>query len=147
MFQAAHNTWTVNYSWHIWTERNNYNCDIKWKCEGPIKWQTLKLTKLVQLDKVLHKWFTAVYSEGILWPQPQLLKKLSFYDEMKIIDKCTLSRGLAAKFWLLSDNPAPAWCNGCLITGIPLYIIYNDVFLTVNFLQGRSMLQHNWLYG
>lgn len=36
---------------------------IKLKCEGPFEVTTLKEPKLVQLDKVLYNWFTAMRSE------------------------------------------------------------------------------------
>ena len=36
---------------------------IKWKYEGPFQ-ETLKESKLAQLDNVLYKWFTEMCSEG-----------------------------------------------------------------------------------
>ena len=57
--------------------------------KGLIKQQTLKEPKLAQLDKVLYKWFTAVHSEGKPMTGPMIVEKAkSFYDCMKITDKC-----------------------------------------------------------
>ena len=39
------------------------------------KWRTLKETKLVQYVKVLHKWFTAMHSKGILTTGPMIIKE------------------------------------------------------------------------
>jgi hypothetical protein len=52
----------------------------------------VKEPKLAQLDKVLYKWFTAMHSKGKPMIGPMIIEKAkSFYDEMKIADKCTLS--------------------------------------------------------
>jgi hypothetical protein len=60
--------------------------------QGLLKWQTLKLSKLAQLDKVLYKWFTAMCSEGKPVTGAMITEKaMSFYDEMKITDKCAFS--------------------------------------------------------
>jgi hypothetical protein len=49
------------------------------------KQQTLKEPKLVQLDKVLFKWFTAMCSKGNPVTRPMIIDKaISVYDEMKI---------------------------------------------------------------
>jgi hypothetical protein len=45
-----------------------------------LKRQTLKEPKLVQLDKVLHKWSTAMRSEGKLMPGPM--------DKCRFSDSC-----------------------------------------------------------
>jgi hypothetical protein len=55
------------------------------------KQQTLKEHKLVQLDKVLCKWFTAMHSEGKPVTGLMMIEKAKFFkDEMKITEKCTL---------------------------------------------------------
>ena len=62
--------------------------------KGLRKQQTLKERKLAQVYKVLCKWFTAVQSEGRPMPGPMVIEKAeSFYDEMKITDKCTFCEG------------------------------------------------------
>jgi hypothetical protein len=55
------------------------------------KQQTLKEPKFVLFDKVLHKWFTAMLSEGKPETVPIMVieKAKYFYDEMKRSDKCT----------------------------------------------------------
>jgi hypothetical protein len=59
---------------------------------GLFKWQTLKQPKLVQLDKVLCKWFTAMRSKGEPVTGPMIIEKAKyFYAEMKLTDKCTFS--------------------------------------------------------
>jgi hypothetical protein len=55
---------------------------IKWKYEGPFQ-----ESKLAQLDKALYK---VVYSI-VLWMITEQAK--SFYDEMKITDRCTFCGG------------------------------------------------------
>jgi hypothetical protein len=58
------------------------------------KQQILKEPKLAQYDKVLYLWLTAVRSKGKAMTWPMLIGKAkSFYDEMKIIDKCTFFEG------------------------------------------------------
>jgi hypothetical protein len=45
----------------------------------------LKESKLVQLDKVLYKWFTAMHSEGNPVTGPMIIEKAkSFYNEMEM---------------------------------------------------------------
>jgi hypothetical protein len=70
----------------------------------------LKQPKLAQLDKVLLKWFTAMRSKGKSMAWPTIIGKAkSFYDEMKITDKCTLFDGwlqnfkdaMASESWIL----------------------------------------------
>jgi hypothetical protein len=52
--------------------------------------QIFKKPKLVQLDKVLYKWFTAMHSEGKLMTGPMIIEKATyFYDYVKITGKCT----------------------------------------------------------
>jgi hypothetical protein len=54
----------------------------------------LKPPKLAQLDKVLHRWFTAMHSEGKPVTGPMIVEKAKcFYDEMKITGKCVFSEG------------------------------------------------------
>jgi hypothetical protein len=54
----------------------------------------LKQPKLLQLDKVLCKWFTAVCCKGKPVTGPMVIGKAkSFYDELKVTDKCTFSEG------------------------------------------------------
>jgi len=43
------------------------------------------------LDKVLCKWFTALCFEGKPVTVHEIETAKSFYDELKIIDKCTFS--------------------------------------------------------
>jgi hypothetical protein len=51
-------------------------------CEGPFQ---ATGTALVQLNKVLYRWFTAVYSEGKPVVGPMKIEKgKSFYTEIKI---------------------------------------------------------------
>jgi hypothetical protein len=58
------------------------------------KWQTLKGPKLVQLDKVLYKWFTALRSEGKPMTGLVIIEKPKYFsDEIKISDKRTFSDG------------------------------------------------------
>jgi hypothetical protein len=58
------------------------------------KQQTLKEPKLAQLDKVLYKWFTATCSKGKPMTGLTIMEKANtFYNEMKICDKCTYSDG------------------------------------------------------
>jgi Tc5 transposase DNA-binding domain. len=56
--------------------------------KGLWKWQTSQQP----YDKMLYKWFTAVRSKGepMTGPKIERLKK-SFYDEIKITDKCSFS--------------------------------------------------------
>jgi type III secretion system FlhB-like substrate exporter len=52
----------------------------------------LKEPKLVQLGKVLYKWFTALRYKGKPMTAPIIIAKgKSFYGEMKITDKFTFS--------------------------------------------------------
>jgi hypothetical protein len=48
----------------------------------------------MQLEKVLYKWFTAMCPEGqpVTWPTI-IEKATSFYDDMDVINKCTLWPG------------------------------------------------------
>jgi len=47
----------------------------------------------VQLNSVLYKWFTAMCSEAKPMTGPMIIEEAkSFYDEMKIIDKCLLCK-------------------------------------------------------
>jgi hypothetical protein len=58
--------------------------------QGLLKWQTLELSKLVQLDKVLYKWFMAICYEGEPMTGAMIIEKaMSFSDEIKTTDKCT----------------------------------------------------------
>jgi hypothetical protein len=60
--------------------------------KGLSKQQTLKKPKLLQLDRVLYKWFTAMCSEGKPMTGHMIIEKAeSFYDEMKITDKFAFS--------------------------------------------------------
>jgi hypothetical protein len=61
------------------------------KCEGPLKQQTLNNPKLVQLGKVLYKLFTVMHSKAKPVTGPTTAKAMSFYGEMKITDKYTIS--------------------------------------------------------
>jgi hypothetical protein len=56
--------------------------------KGFFKQQTLKPSKLVKLDKVLHKWFTATCSEGNRVTGPMIIEKAK-----KMADKCTFPVG------------------------------------------------------
>jgi hypothetical protein len=48
----------------------------------------------VQLNKVLYKWFTGTFSKGKRATGPTATEKaVSFYNEMQIGDKYTLSVG------------------------------------------------------
>jgi hypothetical protein len=79
-----------------------------------LKQQTLKEPKLVQLDRALYRWFTAVRSKGKPMTGPVIIKKAkSFYDEMEVTDKYTFSKGGNKNYlcelrsvWVLSDNLA-----------------------------------------
>jgi hypothetical protein len=54
--------------------------------------QTLKGPQLAQLDKVLYKWFTAIYSIGKPLTGPMIIEKAKWvYGEMRITDECTFS--------------------------------------------------------
>jgi hypothetical protein len=81
---------------------------------GLLKHQTLKGPQLVQLDKVLYKWFTAVHSIGKPSIGPMIIEKASVYGEMRITDKCTFSYGWLQIVWensgirRLGINPS-AW--------------------------------------
>jgi hypothetical protein len=62
--------------------------------KGLLKQHTLKLPKLLQLDKVLCQWFRAMYSQGKPMSGRMIIEKAkSCYDEMKIADKYTLLEG------------------------------------------------------
>jgi hypothetical protein len=53
--------------------------------KGIFKWQTLKQPKLVQLDKVSYRGFTAMSFEWKLVTDGMIIKKdKSFYDEMEV---------------------------------------------------------------
>lgn len=53
----------------------------------------LKQCKLVQFDKALYR-FMAMCSEGKFVTEAMIIKKdKSFYDEMKLTDKCMLTEG------------------------------------------------------
>jgi hypothetical protein len=59
----------------------------------------LKEPKLAQMDKVFYKRFTAQHSKGKLMTGPAIIEKAKyFYDEMKIIHKCTFSEGWMQNF-------------------------------------------------
>ena len=62
---------------------------IQWK-NGLFKQQTLKQPKLVQLGKVLYKWFTAMHSKGKPVTAPMLIGKANW--------QLSILQGLAAKF-------------------------------------------------
>jgi len=52
----------------------------------------MKKPELVQLDKVLYRWFTSMHSKGTPVTGPIMFEKArSFYDKImsKITDKCT----------------------------------------------------------
>jgi hypothetical protein len=54
------------------------------------RWQTLKEPKIVQFDRVLYKWFTAMHSEGKPVPGPMIIEKSkACLCEMKVSDECT----------------------------------------------------------
>jgi hypothetical protein len=54
----------------------------------------LKEAKLMQVDKVLCKWFVAVHCKGKLVTGPTIIEKAkSFCNELKITYKRTLSEG------------------------------------------------------
>jgi hypothetical protein len=54
--------------------------------------QTLKAPKLVQMGKLLYRWFTAAQSKGTLITWLIITKKThSFNDFMKVTDKCKFS--------------------------------------------------------
>jgi hypothetical protein len=58
----------------------------------------MKEPKSAQLDRVLCMWFTAVPTKGKAMTWPMLIGKAkSFYDEIKINDKCTFSEGINNK--------------------------------------------------
>jgi hypothetical protein len=58
------------------------------------KQQALKHSKLVQLEKMSCKWFTAVCSEGKIMTGHMIIERAKyFYGKMKITDKYTFSRG------------------------------------------------------
>jgi hypothetical protein len=53
--------------------------------KGFFKQQTLKEPKLVWLDRVLSKWFTAMHFEVKAVTRPVVIQNvMHFYDEMKI---------------------------------------------------------------
>jgi len=45
------------------------------------KWQTKKDPKLVHLDEVFYKWFTAVHSEGKPVTVPMIIEKAKSFFE------------------------------------------------------------------
>jgi hypothetical protein len=46
------------------------------------------------MDMLLHKWFPAMPSKGKRVTGPMITEEAkTFYDEMKITDKCILSEG------------------------------------------------------
>jgi hypothetical protein len=65
--------------------------------EGPVEIfyvSRLKCEVGSTIGQVLYKWFTGVRSEGKPVTGPMMIEEAkSFYDEMKITDKCTLSEG------------------------------------------------------
>jgi hypothetical protein len=63
---------------------------IQWK-NGLFKQQTLKQPKLAQLEKVLYKWFTAMYSKGKPVTAYMLIEKAKW--------QLSILQGFAAKFW------------------------------------------------
>lgn len=91
--------------------------DVNWipLAQGEIQWQALlntvvfsvysrvpiicmlilqKSLILCWLDKMLHKWFTAVHCKGKDMTGPMITEEEeSFYDEMKITGKCTFYKG------------------------------------------------------
>lgn len=72
--------------------------------KGLFKWETLKQPKLLQLEKVLQKWFTAMCLEEKPVTGAMINQKVkSLYDEMKITDKFTFSEGWLRTF----KQPAP----------------------------------------
>jgi hypothetical protein len=53
---------------------------------------TLKKPELVQLDKVLHKWFTAVCSKGKHMIGPMIIEEAKYFcNAINVPDKCTFS--------------------------------------------------------
>jgi hypothetical protein len=72
--------------------------------KGFFKCEMLKQCKLLHLEKVMCKWFTAMYSEETLVTGPMIIQKVkSFYDELKITDKFTFCEGRLQTF----KQPAP----------------------------------------
>lgn len=72
--------------------------------KGFFKWEMLKQCKLLRLEKVLWKWFTAMCSEEKLVTGPMIIQKVkTFYDELKITDKFTFYEGWLQTF----KQPAP----------------------------------------
>ena len=60
--------------------------------------QALKVPKLVQVDKMLYKWFTAVHSKGKHITRLKIIERAHyFYDVMKVTDQCTFSDGSNSK--------------------------------------------------
>jgi hypothetical protein len=57
------------------------------------QWQTWTKPKLMQLDKALYKWFTAMCLEWKCVTGTKIETAECFYDEMKMTDKCTFSEG------------------------------------------------------
>lgn len=65
--------------------------DIAWQYEGPLQ-AIDSQPKLAQLDKVLCQWFTAIHSEEKPVTGPVIIEKAnSFYDQIKITEKCMFS--------------------------------------------------------
>lgn len=59
---------------------------------------TLKVPKLVQVDKMLYKWFTVVHSKGKHITKLKIIEGAhSFYDVMKVTDQSTFSDGSNSK--------------------------------------------------
>jgi len=46
------------------------------------------------LEKVLYKWLTEMHFKGIHMTGPMVIRRAkSFYDEVKVTDKCAFSEG------------------------------------------------------
>jgi hypothetical protein len=82
--------------------------------------KTLQQSKLVKLDKVLYKWFTAMHNLKRLNLFTNKMKRTTAHSlsVLNIICK-TLGTGTAWQSTIF-DNPAPVQSHACQIKGILL---------------------------
>jgi hypothetical protein len=78
---------------------------IRWKCEKPFQATDTEEPKLVQLDKVLLKWCTAMRSEQKPVTVPMITEKTkSFCDEKKVTSKYTSCERCSKKNWVQNKS-------------------------------------------
>jgi hypothetical protein len=92
--------WIVNCLWYKEREGPGTGVyGVTWKYEGLLKEQRFKHCKLLQLDKVLYRSFSAMRLKGKPMIRPMIIDKAkSFHDKVKMTDRQTLCEGWLQNF-------------------------------------------------